>query len=72
MSDQLKEMDLWWIVSGHEVALKRDSEVPSEIEAYDKWLCKCFRIIAKIRNVMEPHICSQYVSESYDKDVKTL
>ena len=54
------------------MAPKSDSEVPSEIEAYDKWLRKCFQITAKIRNAMEPHICAQYASESYDKDPKAL
>jgi len=72
MSDQLKETDLWWIVSGREKAPQSDGEEPSDVQAYDKWLRKCFRITAKIRNAMEPHICAQYASEAYDKDPKAL
>ena len=72
MSDQLKETALWWIVSGREKAPQSDSEEPSDVQVYDKWLCKCFRITAKIRNAMEPHICGQYASEAYAKDPKAL
>jgi len=72
MSDQLREMDLWWIVSGREKAPKSDSEEPSDIQAYDKWLRKCSRTTAKIRNAMEPHICAQYTSDTYNEDPKAL
>jgi len=72
MSDQLKEMDLWWIISGQEVALKEDDTDSDAVQAYDKWLRKCFRITAKIRNAMEPHKCTHYASEVYDKDPKTF
>jgi len=72
MSDQLKETELSWIVSGRKKAPQSDSEEPSNVEAYDKWLRKCFRITAKIQNAMEPHICAQYASEAYDKDLKAL
>ena len=72
MSDQLKEMDLWWIVSGREVAPRSDSTEPADVQAYDKWLRKCFRITAKIRNAMEPHICAQYVSDTYDMYPKAV
>ena len=72
MSDQLKETDLWWIVSGREKAPQSDGEEPSDVQAYDKWLRKCFRITAKIRNAREPQLCAQYASEAYDKDPKAL
>jgi len=65
-------MDLWWIVSGPEKAPKSDSEEPSDIQAYDKWLQKYSRTTAKIRNAMEPHICAQYTSDTYNKDPKAL
>jgi len=72
MKAQLKEMDIWWIVSGREVAPRSDSTEPADVQAYDKWLHKCFRITAKIRNAMEPNICAQYVSDTYDMDPKAL
>jgi len=65
-------MDLWWIVSGREKAPKSDSEETSDIQAYDKWLRKCSRTTAKIPNVMEPHICAQYTSDTYNVDPKAL
>jgi len=60
MSDQLNETDRWWIISGREKAPQRDGEKPSDGQAYDKWLRKWFRITAKLRNGIEPHICAQY------------
>ena len=72
MSDQLREMDLWWIVSGLEVAPKSDSTEPADVLAYNKWLAKCFYITTKIRNAMEPHICAQYASDVYDENPKAL
>ena len=72
MSDQLMEMDLWWIVSGREVAPKSDSTELADVLAYDKWLRKCSHITAKIRNAMEPHICAQYASDVYDENPKVL
>ena len=48
MSDQLREMDLWWIVSGEEVALSSDSTEPANDLAYRKWRSKCARTRAKI------------------------
>jgi len=72
MSDELKETDLWWIVSRCEKAPQSDSEQPSDVKAYHKWLQKGFRITAKNGNAMERHICTQYASEAYDKDPKAL
>ena len=72
MSDHLKEMDLWWIVSGREVTPKSDSTEPADVLAYDKWLRKSFYITAKIRNAMEPHICARYASDVYDENPKAL
>ena len=72
MSDQLKETDLWLIVSGREKAPQIDREQPSDVQAYDKWLPKCYWIMAKIGHAMEPHICAQYAWEACDKDLKAL
>ena len=72
MSDQLKELDLWWIVSGREVLPDKDSTDAAVIAAYEKYSRKCNRITAKIRNAMEPWICAQYTSTSYDENPKSL
>jgi len=48
MSDQLKELDLWWIVSGREKSPDKDSTDAAVQAAYNKHLRKCFRITAKI------------------------
>jgi len=72
MSDQLKETDLWWIGSRREKAPQSDSEQPSDVKAYHKWLQKGFRITAKNENPMERHICPQYAAEAYNKDPKAL
>ena len=72
MSDQLKELDLWWIVSGREKSPDKDSTDAAVQAAYNKHLRKCFRITAKIRNAMEPRICAQYTSAAYDEDPESL
>jgi len=72
MSDQLKELDLLWIVSGGEVAPDKDSTDAAVQVPYNKHLRKCFRNTAKIRNAMEPRICAQYTSATYDEDPKSL
>jgi len=64
MSDQLKELDLWWIVSGREKSPDKDSTDAAVQAAYNKHLRKCFRITAKIRNAMEPRICAQYFEQN--------
>jgi len=58
--------------SGCEKTPKSDSEEPSDIQAYDKWLRKCSRTTAKIRNAMEPHICAQHTSDTYNEDPKAV
>ena len=63
MANHLKELDMWWIVSGHEEVPDKESTDPAIIRAYDKYLRKCFQITAKIRNAMEPQICSKYASK---------
>jgi len=72
MSDQLKELDLWWIVSGREKSPDKDSTDAAVQATYNKHLRKCFRITAKIRNAMEPRICAQYMSAAYDEDPESL
>ena len=72
MSDQLREMDLWWIVSGEEVAPSSDSTEPADVLAYGKWRRKCAHTTAKIRNAMEPHICAQYASDIYHENPKAI
>jgi len=62
MSDQLKELDLWWIVSGREKSPDKDSRDGAVQAAYNKHLRKCFWITAKSWNAMEPQICAQYPS----------
>ena len=72
MSDHLMEYDLWFIISGEEEAPDKDSTDPIVRTAYGKYRRKCFRIAAKIRNAMEPHICSKYTDESYNENPKLL
>jgi len=72
MSDQLKELDLWWIISGREKSADKDSADAAVQPAYNKNLGKCFQITAKILNAMEPQICAQYTSASYDEDPESL
>jgi len=72
MSDQLKELDLWLIVSGREKSPGKDSTDPAVQAAYNKHLRKCFRLTAKIRNAIEPRICAQYTSAAYDEDPESL
>jgi len=72
MSDQLRELDLWWIVTGREVAPTADSTEQEDVAAYNKRLRKCSRTTARIRNAMEPDICAQYASDIYDEDPKGL
>ena len=68
MSDQLMELDLWWILSGREVAPDKESTDAADVAAYNKYLRKSYRITAKIRNAMEPHICAQYTSDAYNEN----
>jgi len=72
MSDQLKQLDPWWIVSHREKSPDKDSTDVAVQAAYNKHLLKCFRIKAKIRNTMEPRICVQYTSAAYDEDSESL
>ena len=72
MSDQLKELDLWWIVSGGEKSPDKDSTDAAVQAAYNKHLQKCLRITAKIRNAMEPRICAQYMWAAYDEDPESI
>ena len=72
MSDQLKELDLWWIVLGREVSPDKDSTDAAVIATYEKYSRKCNQITAKIRKAMEPRICAQYTSASYDENPKSL
>jgi len=72
MSDQLKQLDLWWIISGREKSPDKDSTDAAVQAAYNKHLRKWFRITAKIQNVMEPRICAQYTSAAYDEDPQSL
>jgi len=72
MSDQLKELDLWWIVSGREKSPDKDSMDAVVQAAYNKHLRKCFRITAKIRNAIEPQICAQYTSATYHEDPESV
>ena len=51
MSDQLKELDLWWIVSGREVSPDKDSTDAAVIAAYKKYSRKCNRINVLDREV---------------------
>ena len=72
MSDQLMELDLWWILSGREVAPDKESTDAADVAAYNKYLRKYYRITAKIRNAMEPHICAQYTSDAYNENPQSL
>jgi len=72
MSNQLKELDLWWFVLGLEKTPDKDSRDGAVLAAYNKHLRNCFRITAKIRNAMEPRICAQYTSAAYDEDPESL
>jgi len=72
MSDQLKELDLWWIVSDCEKLADKDSTDAAVQAAYNKHLRKCFQITAKIRNATEPRIYAQYTSAAYDEDPESL
>jgi len=72
MSDQLREIDLWCILSGREKAPRSDSEEPRDIQTYDKWLRKCSHTMTKIRNVIQPHISAQYTSDTYNEYPKLL
>jgi len=72
MSDQLKELSLWWIVSGSEKSPDKDSTDAAVQAAYNEHLRKGFRITPKIRNTMEPRICAQYTSAAYDEDPESL
>jgi len=74
MSDQLKELDLWWIVLGREKSPDKASTDAAVQAAYNKHfkLWKCFRMTAKIQNAMEPRICAQYTLAVYDEDPESL
>jgi len=72
MADQLKELDMWWIVSGREPQPDATSTEPTVVSALNKYRRKCYRITAKIRNSMEPHICAQYNADGYDEDPALL
>jgi len=72
MSDQLKELDLWWIVLGREKSPDKDSTDAAVHATYNKHLRKGFQITAKIRNAMEPQICTEYRSAAYNEDLKSL
>jgi len=68
MADQLKEFDMWWIVSGREPQPDATSTEPTVVSALNNYRRKCYRITAKIRNSMEPHICALYNADGYDED----
>ena len=72
MADQLKELDMWWIVSGKETKPDAASTEPAVVTALNKYRRKCYRITAKIRNSMEPHICAQYNADGYDEEPALL
>ena len=72
MSDQLKELDLWWIVSDREKSPNKDSTNAEVQASYNKHLRKCFRITAKIWNTMELRIWAQYTLAAYDEDPESL
>jgi len=72
MSDQLKELDLWWIVSDGEKSSDKDSTDGTVQAGYNKHVQQCFRITAKIRNAMKPQICAQYALTTYDEDPESL
>jgi len=68
MSDQLMELDLWWILSGWDVAADKQSKDVADVAAYHKYLHKCFWITAKIHNTIELHICAQYTANFYNEN----
>jgi len=72
MADQLKELDMWWIVSGREPQPDATSTEPTVVSTLNKYRRKCYRITAKIRNSMEAHICAQYNADGYDEDPALL
>jgi len=72
MSDQLKALDLWWILSGGEKSLDKDSTDPAVQAAHNKHFRKCFQITAMIRNTMEPPVCAQYTLAAYHEDPESL
>ena len=72
MSDQLKELDLWWIVLGREKSSDKDSTDPAVQAAYNKHLRKCLWITAKVQNAIEPQMCTQYASAGYVEDPESL
>jgi len=68
MADQLKELDMWWIVPGREPQSDATSTETPVVSALNKYRCKCYRITAKIRNSRERHICAQCNADGYDED----
>jgi len=61
MSDEVKELDLWWIVSGREKSSDKDSTVAEVQAAYNKHLRKFFRTTPKIRNAIgATYLCPIY------------
>ena len=60
------------MVSGKEPRPDLRSTEPDVVSAYNKYLRKCYRITAKIRNSMEPHVCAQYNADGYDEDPARL
>jgi len=72
MVDKLKELDIWWRVSGREPQPDATSTLPTGVCALNKYRLTCYWITAKIRNSMEPHICAQYNANGYDEDPALL
>jgi len=72
MADQLKELDMWWIVSEREPQPNATSTEPTVVSALNKYQHKCYQITAKIRNSMKPYICAQYNADGYDEDSTLL
>ena len=54
------------------MALDKESTDAADVAAYNEYLRNCYRITAKFRKAMEPHICAQYTSDAYNENPQSL
>ena len=72
MRNQLRDMNLSWIISGKKVAPRSYSTEPVDVLVYRKWRCKGDCTSTEIQNAIKPHIWGQYASNIYYTNPKAI